>query len=150
MNVKEVLREINKETENTSFDTAIRLTNYYLNYFFEGTEHDLLKKKYADFIFVEYWDEGRKLYYDYDNLQNITQRLGEKAVWLARKKYRDYCEKCLDMWKKNINAKIAIVEDKLVQSLLTFFTINDEKFVKELLGLNYSMDLIKEKIKELK
>ncbi|MHA1790187.1 MAG: hypothetical protein ACTSXT_13325 [Candidatus Helarchaeota archaeon] len=148
MNVDNLLKKINKENDNNAWFTAINLTNAYLTYSFQGTEHDLLKKKYADFIFINILPEVKKLYYK--NVP-VKQKIFEKSIWLARLKTYKYRNECYYTWFNNISKEIPIVSDKLIQSLFTFYKLKKQyKNVKNILGLNYTLKDINEKLKELK
>lgn len=140
MTPQDLLKEINKYDKcNSPFYSAINLTNGYLSKCFEGTEHDILKKIYADYIFVEVLEEISNVHF-YPN-KKVKTKLFSNAIDKARLKTFKYRRNCYLKWINCVTSKKYYSENNLIQSLLTFFqSLSDREKIKELLGLNYSIE----------
>lgn len=147
MTTQQMFDIINKRNPNSNpFYSTINLVNGYLTHCFIGTECDILKKKYADYIFA-YTLEHITALHNNKNAQ-IPEQLYQQTVWIARKRTFEYRRKVYLQWLNFVCKDNTIVEDKLLQSMITFYP--DMKYkdkVKEELGLNYSMEMIKEHLK---
>jgi len=129
---------INKRSpNNNNWFTSINLTNAYLSKFFDGTEHELVKKKYADYLFIyilEFLNSSRSL--TKDNFKTHTM---ENFITDIRKRTYNLRRDIFYRWINCITEKRQH-SDKLIQALLTFFpSISDISDVKKQLGLNYNI-----------
>ena len=130
---------INKKSPNSNnWYTAINITNIYLSKFFNGTEHDLLKKKYANYLFIyilEFLNEAKNL-----TEKNFKTNTIETFIDDIRKKTYNFRRDIFYRWINCITEKRTHF-NPLIQSLLTFFPdITDIKDVKKQLGLNYVIE----------
>ena len=135
MNQKDIeilLQRVNKKSPNNNiWFTSITMTNAYLTNFFNGTEHDLLKTTYAEYLFayiLEFLNDSKNL-----TGQKFTPNVIEGFIDDIRKQTYGLRKKALFDWinkKQNSNS--------LTQCLITFFpSMSQLKEVKQQLGLNY-------------
>jgi len=47
-----LLQEMGKKSNGNIFDVAVKMTNLYFTKYYQSDEHDLIKRKYADYLFV--------------------------------------------------------------------------------------------------
>ena len=127
-----------KSPNNNNWFTSINLTNVYLSRFFDGTEHDLVKKEYADCLFtriLEFLNQSRNLTktnFMPDTLENFMYDI-RKVTYKFRRDIFYRWINCITEKRNHFNP--------LIQSLVIFFpNISDMKAVKEQLGLNYSIE----------
>jgi len=136
--LNKLFSDVNKKSpNNNNWFTAINLTNSYLTNFFTGTEHDLLKKKYANYLFayiLEFLNSNRSV-----NELNFNPNTINDFITDIRRDTYNFRKNIFYRWINCISEKRQHAS-KLVQSLLTFFpSITNIKEVRTLLGLNYNV-----------
>ena len=145
--LKELLATVNKKSpDNNTWFTSINLTNAYLSIYFQGTEHDLIKKMYADYIFASILElvyESKDLTGKINKTNTYDAILLEARIYSYEKRKKLFFE-----WINSVSKKFS--EDEIVNVLLVFCpTMNDLKKVKQLLGLNYEINWMKEEYHRL-
>jgi len=134
--IEVLLQRVNKKSSNNNiWFTSITMTNAYLEKFFNGTEHDLLKKKYAKYLFayiLEFLNDSKNL-----KGGNFTPNVLEEFISDIRRCTFELRRRKLWKWINGVTGNKSS-DDDLTQSLITFFPSLDKlKEVKQQLGLNY-------------
>ena len=136
LDLDKLLQQVNKKSSNNNiWFTSITMTNAYLEKFFNGTEHDLLKKTYAKYLFayiLEFLNDSKNL-----KGGNFTPNVLEEFISDIRRCTFELRRNKLWKWINGVTGNKSS-DDDLTQSLITFFpSINQMKEVKQQLGLNY-------------
>lgn len=137
--IENLFLELNKKSpENNAWYSAINLTNIYLNKFFDGTECDLVKTLYADYLFIYILEH-------INNKKNIIQNILKQNILKsfldrARIKTYKYRKQILFEWINAVSEK-RNSKNIIAQSFVVFFpSLNNIKKVKEQLGLNNQIE----------